>query len=442
MKKNKKLNKSTLNNINTVNNGLAEAFEIVGNVYNPAGSFATASPVLLSLQWVNLAYMYKSNSFVRLAVDMPVEDAFRDGGFDIECSTLDPDELDELKQALEDNGDIERIKECAKWGRLYGGSVLMVNTNQKPETPFSAETIYKKPVEFIALDRWQCFANAQTVALAENFTIQNNDNQQNAVIVDKSRIMTFTGATLPYFLRNLLQGWGASILEAIIPQLNEYLKANSVIFELLDEAKIDVVKIAGLMDSLISDPAGNKIKRRLEILAQQKNYKGVIGLDTNDDYEQKQLSFGSLDQILEKIFLLICSALRFPYSKVFGKGANGMGTGAELDMENYNAMINSDVRVPLNKICKNVVQIRACQLFGHKLDGLKLTWKPLRVLSDREIADLEAVKIKNYTTLLEAGVLTRTQVAEQLNNENIILFTEEELNQIEDNDLEFEEGND
>jgi hypothetical protein len=184
-------------------------------------------------------------------------------------------------------------------------------------------------------------------------------------------------------------------------------------------------------------PAGESaIKKRLEIASTQKNYKSLLALDSQDEYEQKQLSFGSLDQILEKIFLLICSAIRLPYSKVFGKGANGLGTGAELDIENYNAMISSDIRVPSTPILKQMVKIRCYQLFGRNVDDIRIKWKPLRVLSEKEVLEVQTAKINNWLQLLGAGIMTKTQVAEQLNNEGIVLFSDEELNAIDDNDID------
>ena len=55
----------------------------------------------------------------------------------------------------------------------------------------------------------------------------------------------------------------------LFPQLNQYIKANSVILELLDEAKIDILKIFD-MASLLSSAEGERlVKRRAELFALQ-----------------------------------------------------------------------------------------------------------------------------------------------------------------------------
>ena len=420
-----------------VNNGLASALGLATDQMNPGEIYANASPYLLSINYIPLANTYKSNGFAKLAVDLPVSDCFRDGGYILNSATLEADELQKLQEVMEEN-DTEIIKQCLRWGRLYGGGLVICSTEQKSDTPFNPETIYNKPVEFFAADRWQCVPNASTVQLADQFILQDNFNEDDkkVLVFDKSRVQTFYGEVQPYYLRNLLNGWGASIFESIIPQLNEYLKANSVILELLDEAKIDILKINELATLLASGEGEALVKKRAEIFAQQKNYKNMGVMDTNDDYVQKTMTFSGLNELLEKIFLLICSSLRIPYSKVFGRGASGFSSGED-DLENYNAMIMSELRVPAQPIIKWIAQIRACQLFGRKVDDLTITWKPLRVLSEKEQQEVNTSKVNNYIQLLQSRVLTPKQVAEKLVQDEIISLTEEEIDNIED---EFEDN--
>lgn len=420
-----------------VNNGLASALGLTTDQMNPAEIYANASAYLLSINYIPLANTYKSNGFAKLAVDLPVSDCFRDGGYILNSGTLEANELQKLQEVMEEQ-DTEIIKQCLRWGRLYGGGLVICSTDQKPETPFNPETIYNKDVEFFAADRWQCQPNASTIQLADQFILQDNFNADttNLIIFDKSRIKTFFGEVQPYYLRNLLNGWGASIFESIIPQLNEYLKANSVILELLDEAKIDILKINELATLLASGEGEKLVKKRAEIFAQQKNYKNMGVMDANDDYIQKTMTFSGLNELLEKIFLLICSSLRIPYSKVFGRGASGFSSGED-DLENYNAMIMSELRVPAQPIIKWMAQIRACQLFGRKVDDLTITWKPLRVLTDKEQQEVNTSKVNNYIQLLQSRVLTPKQVAEKLVQDEIISLTDEEIENIED---EFEDN--
>ena len=423
---------------NTVDNGLMEATMGVGynslnSINNPMTIFANATNQLLTLNWVELANTYKSNGFCRVAVDLPVQEAFNDGGYEIDSKTLTADELEELKEKMSDEGDDEVLQACLRFGRLYGGSAVVVNTDGKPERPLILENLKDKNIEFLPVDRWQCYANGTTVQLAQSFCLNDNSNRDGELLTyDKSKVLLYTGQLAPYYLRNQLSGWGMSIFESIIPQLKQYIKANGVILELLDEAKIDILKIDSLAQTLLSAGGTQKIQKRLQIASDNKNYKSMLAMDSADDYQQKQLSFSGLDRMLEKIFLLICSSLRMPYSKVFGKGANGLGTGADLDLENYYKMITAEIRQPATRILKQMIDVRCYQLFGRKIDDLTLTWKPLRESTAKEVQEIEKSKVDELMQLLQAGILTKKQVAEKLVNEGIITLTDDEINAIDE----------
>lgn len=415
----------------TVNNGLESALGLTDQM-QPNEILANSTAYMLTLNYIPLANMYKSNGFAKIAVDLPVSDCFRNGGYTLKSATLSAEELQELQDYMEEH-DTETIKQCMRWSRLYGGGLVICSTEQKPELPLNPKTLYKEKVDFWACDRWQCVPNSDNVNDADSFVLQDNfiGDNGNVFTFDKSRVKTFVGEVQPYYLRNLLQGWGASIFEAIIPQLNQYLKANGVILELLDEAKIDILKIFELSTVLASEGGEASIRKRAEIFAEQKNYKNMGVMDAQDDYVQKTMSFSGLNEILEKIFLLICSSIRIPYSKVFGRGASGFSSGED-DLENYNAMIMSELRVPAQPLIKWIANIRCCQLFGRVVDDLTISWKPLRVLSEKEQQELNTSKINALNTLLMSGVLTRKQVAKKLVQDEIISLTNEEIDDLDD----------
>lgn len=426
-------NKNKQQRTNTVTNGLNNVIEVDRTKIASYGEIMSSADYgLLTLKPNILTNTYKNNSFAQLAVDLPVQDAFRDGGFALDSQTLSADELLQLNELIEDKGDRQTIKDVARWGRLFGGGALLIKTggDNIQKTPLNIESLYgREDIEFLASDRWQCTPLGSSVFSAEQFLLQDLTTKQDTIVLDKSRLKLFIPKIEPYYIRNQLQGWGASIFEAIIPSLAQYIKANNVILELLDEAKIDILKIFGLSDILMSADGEAAVKKRLRIFSEQKNFQSVGAMDAKDDYVQKQLSFGSLDQMIEKIMLLICSALRIPYSKVFGKGASGFSSGED-DLENYNGMVMSTIREPLLPIIKWMLDIRCVQLFGRKIDDLVIDWKPLRVLPETDEQNIKTQKINSLIQLCQLGVMTKKQVAEQLTTEKIILFKPEEIDAI------------
>jgi phage-related protein (TIGR01555 family) len=257
-------------------------------------------------------------------------------------------------------------------------------------------------------------------------------NTTSGVLIDSSRVATFSGVKAPYQLRAMLQGWGLSIFEAIIPPLNQYLKAMNVTLELLDEAKIDVVKIAKLAQTLLSPNGERIVRKRLALVSENKNYKSSIAMDKDDDYDQKQISFSGLSDMIVQIQYLVCAALKRPYSKIFGKGSSGFSSGED-DLENYNTIVDSEIRRPATNLVKWVVNLRCLQLFGRELTDFRPKWRPLRVMTEKEQAEVNSKKLADYIALLEHQVMTPKQVAQKLTEDGYILFSDEEIDNISDN---------
>lgn len=434
MAKNK--NKNKINNSKAVVNnsvlsdtlGLPPCNDYIQNpLTNPATLYYNSSPVLLTLRWVPLAYAYKSNGFIQTAINQIVDDAFRNQGMIIDSETLDSEELEALRQAVYDY-DIEEIKDTIRWGELYGGGVLLANTDQNFELPLDEKQLKGQRLQFMASDRWQCIANGISPQLAKTFTLTDNMREQttSGITIDASRVGIFSGVKAPYLLRSMLQGWGLSIFEAIIPPLTQYLKAMGVTLELLDEAKIDIIKISGLIDLLASKEGQQLVQERLKIAVENKNYKSAIGMDTQDDYQQKQISFSGLPEMIVQIQYLVCAALKRPYSKIFGKGSSGFSSGED-DLENYNTIVDSEIRTPATPMIKWAVGLRCLQLFGRIPPDLKINWKPLRVMSEKDEAEIKSKKLADYLQLVDRQILTKQQCAIKLTEDNIVNFSEEEI---------------
>ena len=434
--------------VNSVNNGLSDALGLPvapnGEIFD--GSmlsrvFNSSIEGLITMHWVALTNAYNKNSFLQTAVNQKVEDAFKNDGLIIDSKTLDTDELEKLRTTMEEEGDIEAIIDCIRWGRLYGGGCIIANTTQDAAEPLDKKALKGQPLKFLATNRWQCTAQGIAPQLAEKFILTDafteNDNQfdeqmgLNNVEVHKSRVGIFTGSNAPYLTRTIVQGWNTSLFEGILEPIENLLGGFNVTLELLSEAKIDIFKISDLASVLMSPGGEQQIAKRLQVATANKNYKSSLAMDVNDDYQQKQISFNGIPQLLEQLMYIFCGYLRYPVAKLFGKGASGFSSGDD-DLENYNATVESEVRIPARKLIHWVVNLRCLQLFGRELPDFRPKWKPLREMTEKDLADVNSRRLADYITLLEHQVMTAKQVAQKLTEDNYILFSDEEIEKMSD----------
>lgn len=430
---------------NTVNNGLEAALDLpqINNpLTNPITLSLNVNPNYYTFDWLLLTNAYKSIGFIQTAINQIVDDAFRNDGLIIDTKTLDTNELEQLRQALEDNGDIEAIKDAIRWGQLYGGGTVMAVTDQNSELPLDEKQLKGERLQFLASDRWHCSAAGININVAEKFiyTTVPNVFDTSMMTFDRSRVEFFNGLKCPDHIRLQMQGWGLSIFEAIISPLTQYLKSMAVALELIDEAKIDVLKIMNLADTLISPDGERLIRKRLELVTSNKNYKSSIAMDAQDDYDQKQMHFSGLPEMIVQIQYLVCAALKRPYSKIFGKGSSGFSSGED-DLENYNTIVDSEIRTPATKLIKWVVNLRCLQLFGRELPDFRPRWKPLRVMTEKDEAEINSKKTADYLQLCDRQIMTKQQVAKKLTEDGYILFSDEEIEAI-DNDFNPDETTD
>jgi phage-related protein (TIGR01555 family) len=188
---------------------------------------------------------------------------------------------------------------------------------------------------------------------------------------------------------------------------------------LLDEAKIDVLKINQLSTTLMSNGGTSLIKKRVDIAAQNKNYKSMLVMDSQDDYQQKQLQMSGLADFNREIRIMVCAYLKIPECKVWGIGANGFSSGQDM-LENYNTRIDSEIRPKMEKMIKWVVDLRCWQLFGREVPDLTIKWSPLRVLTGLDEQNQISQTFNNVFGMVDRGLMKPSEAMEFLKMKDIV----------------------
>ena len=366
----------------------------------------------LSLNRILLSYAYMTFGIIQTFIDQPVEDGLR-GGVDIECDELDEADIQLLQDAMVELKDYEAVKDAAKWAKLYGGSGLIINTNQDPMTELDIDAIGEdSPLSLIAADRWEL--TLAYLAEDRNPVPYNYYGQS----IHKSRVLKILGKQAPSFIRRRLQGWGMSELERVIRDVNSYVKNQDVIYELLDEAKQDIWQIEKLNTSLMTPNGQAQINKRLEMANVMKNYSSALVMDKNDGYEQKQISFGGLAEIQNQNRIGVAGAVRMPITRLFGQSATGFNSGEE-DTEIYNSLIESEVRAKLRDPIHMIVKLRCQQLFGFVPEHFDIKFKPLRTLTAEQEENIKDKKFNRSSALYSQGMLTPKEYAEMNRKDGI-----------------------
>jgi len=415
-------------------------------ISNVNGMYDNMRWYLVTNFWQLLSQAYCEIGLIKTITQIPVDDALR-GGCEIQTKELDEDDIQLLMNRMEEKQDFVVLKETGYWDRLFGGSFTMpMFDDQDPEEPLDLSKINENSnCEFRAGDLWELFWDySQTMEYDygkpfgewdfEYFSYWGNQ-------VHKSRIWRMTGIKAPSYIRPRLRGWGLSVIEELVREMNRFLKTQDVLFEILDDSKIDVFQFEGLIDSLFTPNAQNNKKNiaaRAEAANGRKNYLKTMVLDAKDSFTQRQLSFSGFSDIGAENRIELSCALRIPMTKLWGQSPAGFSDG-EGDQENYNGMIESEIRPVLKRNLIWMVKIRCMECFGFIPADLRVNFKSLRVLSSTDEENIKTSKHSRLLSTWQAGGIGRSQFLEACNRDNLFPM-KMETTKINPNDMPMNMG--
>jgi uncharacterized protein len=432
-------------NFGPANNPMSGVFDqFQGNGTSALSSqfefFTNTSAALISLQRVLLSYSYTLFGPLRTLVDQPVYDAFR-GGVKIKTDEVSPEELEDLHRMIKKIKVQKKVIDACRWDRLYGGAGIIINTNQDYTKPFNIEAIKENsPLQFIVADRWELLWQGVPNSPEATFAYypgsgysaphdqpkeMNDQFRFNIPKIHQTRVAKIIGSEPPSIVRQRLQGWGMSEIESVIRECNSYFKEQNVIFELLDEAKIDIWKIKGFNASILNQVARGQTSSRIQLAQQMKNFLNAITLDKEDDYEQKQLSFAGLPEILEQIRIGLAAAIRMPMSKIFGLASSGFASGED-DLENYASIVEGQ-RERAQEVLEMIIPIVMMKVWGFVPDDWNLEWSPIRTLTAEQIENVKNAKFTRAYQMAQAGLMTPQEFMQYMQEEEIYMGESEVL---------------
>jgi phage-related protein (TIGR01555 family) len=353
-----------------------------------------------TLNYNMLMFMYATHGLLQTAIDEPVQDAHRDK-VGLTCKDgLTAKNLEELEQWLEENEVDEPFIDAQIWGRTFGGAALILNVAGNPTKPLDYKELERGRFALYPATRWE-LGGTWRYSDAYNFY---------GVTFDKSRVKTFIGKRMPWILERQLSGWGASLIARMAEDFNVFLRGRNALYETINEFKIDIYKLKGYNDQLLTGEGTATVDRRVATTNALKNFHKALILDAEDDYIVRQPTFAGLADVMRENRLGLVAATRMPISKLFGERMGGLGDGDGDDLENYHSLVTSEVRKPARALKRWIIQLGCVALFG---DGYHVDFEypSLRVQSAKEEEELKTSKQNRILGQLDAGLIDEYEAA-------------------------------
>lgn len=154
-----------------------------------------------------------------------------------------------------------------------------------------------------------------------------------------SRSIRFSGNPLrvPYFNTDLTGDGpevGVSVLTPVLTTIGQYDLAWSAVSNLLQDASIGVMKMAGLVEGLASE-AESVIQDRMQTLQMTKSVHRMLFLDADaaEEYTRTEVKLTDVPQVMQQIMLSVAAAANTPAGIFFNSSPTGLNANSKGEAE-------------------------------------------------------------------------------------------------------------
>lgn len=368
---------------------------------------------------------YQSNWMAGVAVDIVAEDMTREG---VEIQTsLDPDEVEQIQQAMQDQGCWDQLCDNVKWSRLYGGSIaVLLIDGQNLSTPLRVDTIKKDQFKGLQIyDRHmvQPTLNDIVSQLGEGFGQPRFYDVLAGIGVPfagkrihHSRVIRIEGADLPFQRKQTENGWGTSVLEKLWDRIIAFDSATQGAAQLVYKAHLRTLSVEKLRDIIAAGgPAFDGLIKQIENIRRFQSNEGLTVIDSKDTFEAHQYTFSGLADMILQFGQQLAGALQVPLVRLFGQSPAGLNATGDADLKTYQDNIARQQNRKLRSGIGKLLDIVSRSTLGKPLpDGTTFLFRALYQLSAVEKADVAQKTTDTVLAAFDAGVTDRATTLKEL----------------------------
>lgn len=378
--------------------------------------------------WPEMESAYTNNWIAKQVVNVPVDDGVREWRA-WQCEEAADIEAEEHRLGLKGH-----YKEARYWARLYGGSIVLMVTDQPLDKPLDINKVKKGSLKrLVVLDRWDVspmnfnyFSPVDANYLKpESYTVTGGATQ-----IHWSHVVRCDGEILPRRMRAMNNGWGDSTLRRVMEDVKDAVATKGGIASMVLESNVDVITRDGLSNELASGQ-DSAILQRYGLAAQMKSIVNTLLLDGKETYERKSLAFSGLSQIMEQFMVWLSGAADIPMTRLFGRSAAGLSATGEGDLNNYYDSVRAQQESTFKQELAPLDEVMIRSALGYMPDECSYEWRPLYQESGTELAQQDLARAQAEDIRLAQGVIKPSQVALRMKDDGNYAITDEDIERMQ-----------
>jgi phage-related protein (TIGR01555 family) len=324
---------------------------------------------------------------------------------------------------------VEVFKQARGWGRLFGGSAVLLGCDDKrsvalPLIPERAKNLdwlmpldkrYLWPMSYYS-DMGPKFGKPETFM----FSPMSATGAHLQTVIHESRLVLFPGDASARLEKDINQGWDLSVLQRIHPVLMSHDTSWKALEIMLTESQQAVFHMTGLAEGIAGGET-DALKARMQIIDMYRSMLRamVIDADAEEKFERNFATFTGVADAMDKIVLRLASAMRMPVTILMGQSPAGMNATGVSDLSIwYNFIASSQTQV-LDALIRRVVEVFCATKEGPDLPKsdiaeesvVKVVWPSLWTESPIENAQRRSALMTSDVAGVNAGIYLPEEVA-------------------------------
>jgi len=354
---------------------------------------------------------YRSSVFKK-AVDIPPGDMVREWR---SYKGVDEEQISAIEAEETRLGLRQKIREAMIMARKDGNCVILLGAGGNAASALKPETVQLGGLKYITVlskdditprmrDR---DPYSPTFNEASYWTLKNTAQTQ----VHPSRVIKFTNN--PIREQFTWDGWGGESLFAVMQRaITNNDQISGAIAALVDEAKVDVIKLKNLMSNLSTSTGEDFLVRRFAAVNTLKSIVNAMVIDADDEYAQTTQTFTGLTDIQNIAMVIVAGLADIPVTRLWGRSAAGMNATGEGDLRNYYDGIKAMQTIDLGPTISPLDECMFRSALGDRPTELFYEWNPLYQLSEKEAADVEKIFAETAASYASSALIPDSTLTE------------------------------
>jgi phage-related protein (TIGR01555 family) len=376
--------------------------------------------IRFSYDYWMLITLYRNHWISRRIIDTPANDMVK--AWPKLTSDITPEDITKVDRVIRRTGTKAQMLTAMKWARLFGGAgaLIAIKGHEKElDQPLDLDTVEIGGYQgLIPFDRWAginpdgeiCTDMGRPLDFSkpEYYSVRANGGE--SFRVHSTRILRFLGPTVPTPEVEAQTWWGISVLEPIYEAIRKLDNMSWNILSLTFRANILGMKfpdLASLLSGLgSSQKASQNFETRMSAVNHLISNQSLVPLPAEGSIESTAYTFGGLSDVYQQFQLDLSGGSGIPVTRLWGRTITGLGQSNDADERIYEEKIAQDQSTDMVPQLEKLYPVVCMSELGEVPDDLDLTCPSVRVLDEKEKAELAKSVADTVTVYMNGGIMS------------------------------------